>query len=118
MTEVNFEDKIWKPKLKRPPLLTKTFLYLRARGEIDRDRRIIRELFMYACVDCYTQEFTLGGFHLGSPQKFRIFSPPPPPLVCKFTQPPLLRLLTMSAFEGPPDVLNGSPLTLHLSENE
>ena len=39
----------------------------------------------------------------------------PLPLVRKFTQPPSLRLLTMSAFEGSPsplsaDVINGSPL--------
>ena len=43
--------------------------------------------------------------------KFSDFSTP---LVRKFTQPPLLRLLTMSAFEGSPsplsaDVINGSP---------
>ena len=30
-----------------------------------------------------------------------LFTPPPPPF-CKFTQPPFLRLLTMSAFEGTP----------------
>ena len=41
----------------------------------------------------------------------------PSPLVRKFTQPPLLRLLTMSAFEGTPsplsaDVIHGSPLAL------
>ena len=39
----------------------------------------------------------------------------PSPLVRKFTQAPLLRLPTMSAFEGTPsplsaEVLNGSPL--------
>ena len=42
---------------------------------------------------------------------------PFPPLVRKLTQPPLLMLLTMYAFEGNPlpplsaDVINGSPLT-------
>ena len=42
-----------------------------------------------------------------------------PPLVRKFTRPPLLRLLTMSAFEGTPltplsaNVINGSPLKKH-----
>ena len=48
--------------------------------------------------------------------KISDFLPPTP--VRKFTQPPLLRLLTMSAFEGTPspppfsaDVINGSPLT-------
>ena len=34
---------------------------------------------------------------------FGFFDPSPPP-VRKFTQPPLLRLLTMSAFEGNPSV--------------
>ena len=34
---------------------------------------------------------------------FGFFDQPPPP-VCKFTQPPLLRLLTMSAFEGTEDI--------------
>ena len=42
----------------------------------------------------------LGGFHQGCPQKFLIFLTTPP--VRKFMQPPLLRLLTMSAFEGTP----------------
>ena len=45
------------------------------------------------------------------------------PLVRKFTHPPLLRLLTMSAFEGTPsplsaDVINGSPLILSLKFNQ
>ena len=34
-------------------------------------------------------------------KKFGFFSPPPP-LVHKFARPPLLRLLTMSSFEGTP----------------
>ena len=39
----------------------------------------------------------------------------PSPLVCKFTQPPLVRLPTMSAFEGTPlsaDVIYGCPINL------
>ena len=54
---------------------------------------------------------------MGLPYRtFAKFSDFLPPLIRKFTQLPLLRLLTMSAFEGTPpsplsaDVINGSPL--------
>ena len=39
-----------------------------------------------------------GGFHKDVRNNFGFFDP----LVRKFTQPPLLRMLTMSAFEGNP----------------
>ena len=42
---------------------------------------------------------SIWGFQLGRPQTFRIFFTPP---VRKFTEPPLLRLLTMSAIEDTP----------------
>ena len=58
-----------------------------------RQTRILN--FFCDCGD----NITLGGFHLGRPQNVQIFLPPPL-LVRKFMQPPLLRLLTMSAFEG------------------
>ena len=38
--------------------------------------------------------------------KISDFLTPPSPLVRKFTQPPLLKLLTMSAFEGTPSPLS------------
>ena len=58
-------------------------------------------------------EFQGRGLPLRTSAKISDFLTPSP-LVCKFTQPSLLRLLTVSAFEGTPsplsaDVLNGSP---------
>ena len=53
----------------------------------------------------------LWGLPFMTSSKFSVFFTPPL-LVCKFTQPPLLRSLTMSAFEGTPpsaDVINRSP---------
>ena len=76
-------------------------------------------LSQHSATDGWKGRVVLGGFHLGRPQKFQKFLLPPHPLVRKFTQPPLLRLLIMSAFEGtlPPllsaDVLNGSPQGVH-----
>ena len=43
----------------------------------------------------------LGAIHKGRPQNFWNFGPPPP-LVRKFIQPPLLTSSTMSAFGVPP----------------
>ena len=77
-----------------------------------RQTRILN--FFCDCGD----NITLGGFHLGRPQNVQIFLPPLL-LVRKFMQPPLLRLLTMSAFVGTPppplsaDVINGSPLHIY-----
>ena len=61
----------------------------------------------------------LGAIHIWRPQNFRIFGPPPP-LVRKFTQPPLLSFITLSAFEGTPlplsaDVIYVSSLAWNLN---
>ena len=67
-------------------------------------------------MDSQSQAFSgiaLEGLPFRTSTKFSYFLTPP--LFCKFMQPPLLSLLTMSAFEGTPfplsaDVLNGRPL--------
>ena len=48
------------------------------------------------------QPHDAGGHPFRTSSQISDFLTPSPPLVRKFKQPPLLRLLTMSAFEGTP----------------
>ena len=69
----------------------------------------LHNITLFPCCTCNI--LYVGGLPCMTSAKFSDSLTPP---VRKFTQPPLLRLLTMSAFEGTPsplsvDVINGSP---------